>query len=193
MCTKICVSVSKAKWSPKSRDNVKMRNAQKIKQNASQKVVQGKMLQRMFSIYFIKLRYNLPEGQLGLDCRVRLRRKETRCHRVRIIFYIFGASLWVTLLMETGLLHDFFGKFSTGGEKYYFGMEGARKVRLNIETIIPARGMVSVDQMGEGGWGVGLERAAEGIEKTSQPWREHGPDGGGGGLGSWGQSGGMEG
>ena len=43
----------------------------------------------MFSIYFIKLRYNLPGGQLGLDCGVRLRRKETRRHRVRIIFYAF--------------------------------------------------------------------------------------------------------
>ena len=27
--------------------------------------------------------------------------------------------------METGLLHDLFGNFSTRGEKYYFCMEGS--------------------------------------------------------------------
>ena len=32
--------------------------------------------------------------------------------------------------MELGLLHDFFGNFSTRGERYYFGWRGARKVRM---------------------------------------------------------------
>ena len=27
--------------------------------------------------------------------------------------------------METGLLHDYFGNFSTRGERYYFCMEGS--------------------------------------------------------------------
>ena len=30
--------------------------------------------------------------------------------------------------MESGLLRDFFGKFSTRGERYYFRVEGACKV-----------------------------------------------------------------
>ena len=30
--------------------------------------------------------------------------------------------------MEWGLLRDFFGNFSTRGERYYFRMEGTRKV-----------------------------------------------------------------
>ena len=36
-----------------------------------------------------------------------------------------------TLLMESGLLHDYFGNFSTWGERYYFCMEGAHQVKLN--------------------------------------------------------------
>ena len=32
--------------------------------------------------------------------------------------------------MELGLLHDFFGNFSTGGERYYFGWRGAHEVRI---------------------------------------------------------------
>ena len=32
--------------------------------------------------------------------------------------------------METGLLHDYFGNFSAGGERYYFRMEGSSEVRL---------------------------------------------------------------
>ena len=52
-----------------------------------------------------------------------------------------------TLLMESGLLHDYFGNFSTRGERYYFCMEGSmwderlnpREVKLkwtseNLET-----------------------------------------------------------
>ena len=34
--------------------------------------------------------------------------------------YLFIFSLYITLLMETGLLCDFFGNFSTHGERYYF-------------------------------------------------------------------------
>ena len=32
--------------------------------------------------------------------------------------------------MELGLLHDFFGNFSTRDERYYFGWRGAREVRI---------------------------------------------------------------
>ena len=32
--------------------------------------------------------------------------------------------------MEWGLLHDFFGNFSTRGERYYFGWRGAHEVRI---------------------------------------------------------------
>ena len=32
--------------------------------------------------------------------------------------------------MELGLLHDFFGNFSTRGERYYFGWRGACEVRI---------------------------------------------------------------
>ena len=35
-----------------------------------------------------------------------------------------------TLLMEWGLLHDFFGNFSMRGERYCFGWRGAREVRI---------------------------------------------------------------
>ena len=32
--------------------------------------------------------------------------------------------------MELGLLHDFFGNFSTRGERYYFGWRGPCEVRI---------------------------------------------------------------
>ena len=61
--------------------------------------------------------------------------------------------------METGLLHDFFGNFSTRGEKYYFCMKGSMqdeiepmhgKIETNIETDIemniPAGGGVPPSQ-----------------------------------------------
>ena len=64
--------------------------------------------------------------------------------------------------METGLLHDFLGIFSTRGEKYYFCMEGSTRdeiepMRLNIKTNIkiniPAgRGRVGkMGRLGSGG------------------------------------------
>ena len=36
--------------------------------------------------------------------------------------------------MELGLLHDFFGNFSTRGERYYFGWRGAREVRICMQS-----------------------------------------------------------
>ena len=40
-----------------------------------------------------------------------------------------------TLLMESGLLRDFFGNFSTRGERYYFRVEGAHKVDVRWELL----------------------------------------------------------
>ena len=38
--------------------------------------------------------------------------------------------------METGLLHDYFGKFSTRGERYYFTRSEIEPTRGEIETNI---------------------------------------------------------
>ena len=38
---------------------------------------------------------------------------------------IFGDSKRVNLLIEIGLLHDYYGNFSMQGERYYFHMEGS--------------------------------------------------------------------
>ena len=77
---------------------------------------------------------------------------------------LFIVDSWkVTLLMETGLLHDFLGIF----EKYYFCMEGSTqdeiepcKVRLNIEMNIkmniPARGEHGLEGGSWGGGPVGV-------------------------------------
>ena len=49
--------------------------------------------------------------------------------------------------METGLLHDYFGNFSTRDEKYYFRVEGnmqgeieprSGEIETSIESNIPA-------------------------------------------------------
>ena len=38
-----------------------------------------------------------------------------------------------TLLMETGLLHDYFGNFSTQGERYYFYVEGSMRGEIEMK------------------------------------------------------------
>ena len=53
----------------------------------------------------------------------------------------------VTLLMETGLLHNYFGNFSTRGERYYFTRGEIEPTRGEIETNI-----------GEGGGGGELRK-----------------------------------
>ena len=45
-------------------------------------------------LFLLQLRYNLPGGQVGLDCRLRLRRQQNRCHRVRIIFCVSFSIFW---------------------------------------------------------------------------------------------------
>ena len=64
-----------------------------------------------------------------------------------------------TLLMETGLLHDFCGIFSMRGEKYYFRMEGSTwdeieptwgEIETSIQTNIPARGGYPSSRLGMG-------------------------------------------
>ena len=42
--------------------------------------------------------------------------------------------------METGLLHDYFGNFSTRGERYYFMPGEIEPTRGEIETNIGGRG-----------------------------------------------------
>ena len=49
---------------------------------------------------------------------------------------IVGDSQRVTLLMETGFLRDFFGNFSTQGERYYFTQGEIEPKRDEIETNI---------------------------------------------------------
>ena len=52
------------------------------------------------------------------------------------------ANWWLvrgTLLMEWGLLRDFFGNFSTWGERYYFRMEGTREVDARWELLRKVR------------------------------------------------------
>ena len=49
---------------------------------------------------------------------------------VNTALQLFGCLLVTcrgTLLMETRLLHDYFGNFSTPGERYYFFMEGSMR------------------------------------------------------------------
>ena len=43
---------------------------------------------------------------------------------------IFG-DVWSTLLMETGLLHEYFGNFSMQGKKYYFDMQKSIQGSVN--------------------------------------------------------------
>ena len=57
--------------------------------------------------------------------------------------------------METGLLHDYFGNFSTRGERYYYCMEGRKQgeIETNIEMNMGGGGRWEEDQMGDQGVG----------------------------------------
>ena len=39
-----------------------------------------------------------------------------------------------TLLMETGLFHDYFGNFSMQGKRYYFRVEGSMRGEIEMNT-----------------------------------------------------------
>ena len=52
---------------------------------------------------------------------------------LKLYFLICWWLVRGTLLMEWGLLHDFFGNFSTRGERYYFGWREAREVRMCMQ------------------------------------------------------------
>ena len=63
-----------------------------------------------------------------------------------------------TLLMETGLLHDYFENFSIQGKRYYFHVEGS--MRSEIE---PMTGKIETN-LGNGRWGGGLKQTSENLE-----------------------------
>ena len=49
--------------------------------------------------------------------------------------------------METGLLHDYFGNFSTQGERYYFTQGEIEPTRGEIETNIEGGGELGKTQI----------------------------------------------
>ena len=93
-----------------------------------------------------------------------------------------------TLLMETGLLHDYLGNFSSRGEKYYFCVKGACDMRLNLHEMRLKWTSKQTSQLGGGGfrwWGQTREEGrVQGLgARGSGPHlgrEEAGPDGGGG-------------
>ena len=74
----------------------------------------------------------------------------------------------VTLLMETGLLHDFFGNFSTRGDKYYFHVEG-NKMRLNPDEVRLKWTSKQKSIWGQGGWVGG--RGSKGPDWEGGDWK----------------------
>ena len=52
--------------------------------------------------------------------------------------------------METGLLHDYFGNFSTRGERYYFTRGEIEPTRGEIETNIAKLGKIQISFLGGG-------------------------------------------